>query len=312
MYFSYNTDEHNKIWFTSERMLKVKTGETVTAYNLRHAILYITYSTADLEITVIMEKPTTSHLGGSYISLAQDVNASARLQSYPNLTYPYYVHVGDDETETDEPVDRTILFPPRETTEEWGERISAELLFLARRIAILRHEEPHHNSRSRRICNEVNDNHEEVHRYDHSVNLLKLAVGWFKLQLNGYEQRYLAEVKKVGKPVPDFDINKRDELETLFNKMSSNLTEDRLQEHFDLHNTDEWRQAHAERKIVLCNDDCSVGELIADINSYHTSRGVTHHALAERSFHDVSTKHWVQAKRTPHRKLVTERTVTLS
>ena len=238
---------------------------------------------------------------------------------HENTVFPQYLALAEGETETDEPATETIIFPPKETPMQFIERISARLLHLTRRVSILRHEEPHLSERSRRVCLDLDDRSEYVHRYDHSINLVRLPVGWLQLQINSYLTRLKAHEEKVAaaeaanKKPPVFNEDRlQGKIETLLEKLEARLTEEMLLEHHETHDTDEWRNAHAARKIVLCNEDCSVGEEIADINSFHTANGVTNHVLAEKSFHDVSVKHWNEAKRTTFRKLVTERTVTLS
>ena len=208
---------------------------------------------------------------------------------------------------------------PIDTHHEWIERISPRVLHLTRRVSILRHEEPHLSSRSRRVCLDLDDRNEYVHRYDHSINLMRLPVGKLQLDINTYNNRWdsherkVAKAKEKGNPIPEFDrFSDRDDIETLLEKLEEKLTEDALLEHHETHNTNEWRNAHAERRVVLCNDDCSVGELLLDINRFHTDRhGNTNHELAEQSFHDIAVTHWNEAKRTTHRTLVTERIVTI-
>ena len=235
-------------------------------------------------------------------------------------SYPYYFYLGEGETETLETPDRTILFPPPETTEEFLERIYARLLHLTRRIKILRHEEPHQNALSTRICREVPADHEEVLRYDIACNLIKRPVGWLALQLETFQTRYtrhLAEVvkaKKAGRTPPTFnrDSDKRN-IETMLEKLETQLTEDCLQEHFDLHDHGEWDKIqNKQRKITLCNDDLSPGEVLVDVNSFFTDgNGNIAETHAKRTYHEISTKYWVKAKRTPHRELVTSRSYSI-
>lgn len=234
----------------------------------------------------------------------------------PDTVFPLYIHLEEGETETPETPTETIIFPPRETHLEFMERIQARLLHLTRRVAVLRHEQPHLSSRSRRVCLDLDDRNEYVHRYDHSINLVRLPVGWLQNMINAYQAQWNAhlerveDAKKKSQSEPEFTrYNDRDPIETLLEKLETTLTEEALIEHHEVHDTTEWQNAHAARKIVLCNEDCSVGEEIADINSYHTSNGITNHRLAEKSFHDVAVTYWNQALQTPHRKLVTERTV---
>lgn len=220
------------------------------------------------------------------------------------------------ENDQDEPHTETLTLASKETHTEFMERIQSRLLHLTRRASVLRHELPHLSSRSRRVCLDLDDRDEQVHRYDHAINLLRLPVGWLQNMINAYQAQWNAhlerveDAKKKNQPEPEFTrYNDRNPIETLLEKIETTLTKDALIEHHETHDTTEWQNAHAARKIVLCDENCGVGEEIADINSYHTSNGVTNHRLAEKSFHDVAVTYWNQALQTPYRKLVRERII---
>ena len=142
--------------------------------------------------------------------------------------------------------------------------------------------------------------------------------------MESYEKRYhnylnqVKQSKEAGTAPPaDFDMSGRQPVEAMLEKLEGNITEDLLQDHFDRHNIAEWKRVQRdERKITLCNpDDHSPGEVLVDVNSYFTdgdgnmNEAAKEHAI--RTYHEISTKYWVMSKRTPHRELVTERTVTL-
>lgn len=230
--------------------------------------------------------------------------------------FPYLYDWSENHTE--------YAIPQPETPLEFLERITARLFQVTQRIAVLRHEEPHQNALSENICREVPEDHDEVLRYDLSNNLIKRPVGWLCLQLETfttYYQRYLDQAEaaqKAGRPAPAAfnrrtDMNK---IETMLEKIETSLTEECLRDHFDLHETEDWNRVHnTERKITLCKDDQkkSPGEVLVDVNAFFTDgRGNIAQTHAKKTYHDISTKYWVMAKRTTHRKLVTERTVTMS
>lgn len=327
---SVNTDRDLKLWMPNPQTLKVKVSIAenihVIHYDLQHyrkGIVYTNRNSSD-----------TSPLQESYIV---DIPRLSEPEQYFNFhgrnhfvdeyygigkpepgDYPLYLYLGPDQTEVDESATKTIVFPPPETHLEFMERIQSRLLHLTRRSSVLRHEQPHLSERSRRVCLDLDDRSEYVHRYDHAINLLRLPVGWLQNMINAYQAQWNAHLerveaaKKKNQPEPTFTrLNDRDDIETLLEKLENRLTEETLIDHHETHDTTEWQNAHASRKIVLCNDDCSVGEEIADINSFHTARGVTNHRLAEKSFHDVAVTYWNQALQTPYRKLVTRRTFTL-
>lgn len=240
----------------------------------------------------------------------------------PNIsdTYPFYSFIAQGETETPETPTQTILFPPPETHEQFMERIWAKLLRLTRRIKILRHEEPHQNALSKNICREVPADHDEVLRYDIACNLIKRPVGWLALQLTTQQTRYNAHLasvesaKAANRTPPTFGYSgEYAKLEAMLDKLEANLTEDCLQEHFDMHDHAEWDKIqNKQRKITLCDDDYSPGEVLVDVNSFFTDgNGRVAEEHAKRTYHEISTKYWVMAKRTPHRNLVTERKVEL-
>ena len=304
----------SKIILASAKTLKVKQTDGVILYDFTGVRPNIVYKS---------NKITVSDVRWSYYNKFQVVMKSneymLEIITDPITTFPHYVYLAEGETATDEPADRTIIFPPQETHAEWIERIAPRLLHLTRRVSVLRHEEPHLSSRSRRVCLDLDDRNEYVHRYDHSINLMRLPVGKLQLDINAYNQRWDAHEKKVaeaeaaGTEPPEFTrLSDRDTIEALLEKLEERLTEDMLLDHHETHNSNEWRNAHADRKVVLCNADCSVGEVLLDINSFHTDRhGNTNHQLAEQSFHDVAVKHWNEAKRTRHREIVRERVVVI-
>ena len=316
----YHANSVKKIILADPTTLKIKVVEGDTAQ-----VIANDFSNSIIDVSFINENETALisdfleyDSGGYYITIGNTTENNARQIIRDELTYPFFLFVGEGETPTDETATKTTIFPPPETTIEFIERISAKLLHLTRRVSTLRHEEPHLSARSRRVCLDLDDRNEYVHRYDHSINLLRLPVGWTQLQINTFIARYeahnkkVAEAKAANRTPPTFNEDRlQEQIETLINKIDSTLTEEALLEHHETHDTDEWRNAHAQRKIVLCNKDCSVGEIIADINAFHTARGETNHVLAERSFHDVAVKHWNEAKRTTHRKLVEARTYNL-
>ena len=297
----------------------------VILFNLQHAKKGVLYRTSNdfFRKYAIMSFVRHSHLlpdpdGSDFTieiypkELREDMTEIANIQTYPTSLYDWYDF-------KDLPVTANLDIVLPETHALWIERISARVLHLTRRVSILRHEEPHLSSRSRRVCLDLDDRNEYVHRYDHSINLMRLPVGKLQLDINAYVQRWdahekkVAEAKEAGTEPPEFTrLSDRDTIEALLEKLEERLTEDALLDHHETHNTNEWRNAHADRKVVLCNADCSVGEVLLDINSFHTDReGNTNHQLAEQSFHDVAVKHWNQAKRTRFRELVTSRVITL-
>ena len=100
----------------------------------------------------------------------------------------------------------------------------------------------------------------------------------------------------------------------MLDKLETHLTEECLENHFDLHDHAEWDKIqNKQRKITLCADDYSPGELLVDVNSFFTDgNGNIAETHAKKTYHDISTKYWAVAKRTPHRNLVTERIVDIS
>lgn len=304
-----------------------KPDDTIVIANIdaRHMLKNIAYTCNSgdllkLPITIkFTEKDYTNRLDVSIVSSTPNHYNYLEFIEINSENVYVYVNSAEGETETPETSTETILFPPPETPMEFIERMSARLLHFSRRVSILRHEEPHLSSKSRRVCLDLSDRDTYVHRYDHSINLVRLPAGWLQLQINTYIQRLKAHEKKVedaneaGTTPPNFNEGRlQEQIETLLEKIEMHLTEDQLLKHHETHNTEEWRNAHAARKIVLCNEDCSVGELIADINSFHTANGETNHTLAEQSFHKVAVDHWNEIKQTAFRELVTERTVTIA
>ena len=310
-----------KIWTPRENIIKIKKNDdSVTEFNLSHIIGDIEYKSADghgFGISKIYrpEPHRLSFWRKNGYHEPQIASITKDITSYPD-----YLYLGWDQTETDEPATQTVVFPPRETPLEFIERISARLFYITHRIAVLRHEEPHQNALSEDICREVPADHDEVLRYDISNNLIKRAVGWVVLQMETYETRYnrylesVETAKRANRAIPTFNDNTdRNKIETMVEKIEDSLTEECLRDHFDLHNTSDWDPVqNTQRKITLCNDDANrtPGEVLVDVNSFFTDgRGRIAHEHAKKTYHDISTLYWVKAKRTSHRTLVTERTV---
>lgn len=242
--------------------------------------------------------------------------------NYEPSEYPHFVFIDDGQDRTVETPTKTIYLPPAETPLEWIERVTARIFHVTQRIAVLRHEEPHQNALSEKICREVPEDHDEVLRYDISCNLIKRPIGWLALQLENYESKYnrhLAAVEaaqKANRAIPNFNDNTdRNKIEEMLDKVDESLTEECLRDHFDLHRTADWDPIqNTQRKITLCNDDANrtPGEVLVDVNAFFTDgRGRIAQEHAKKTYHDISTRYWVKAKRTSHRTLVTERTVTL-
>ena len=167
-------------------------------------------------------------------------------------------------------------------------------------------------------CREVPADHAEVLRYDIACNLIKRPVGWLTLQLQTYQNRYnrhlaaVVKAKEAGRTPPTFNKGSDEtKIEAMLENLETHLTEECLENHFDLHDHAEWDKIqNKQRKITLCADDYSPGELLVDVNSFFTDGdGNVAEEHAKRTYHEISTKYWVMAKRTPHRNLVTERTV---
>ena len=204
-----------KIVLFENKTIKVKyniNGEIINVlYDLKNARRGIFYQGHSARGTYIdyWERDLYNQLR---LDLKFGTHGGGHIDYYPprNTTFPMYLYLGADQTETDETPDRTIHFPPQETVEQFFERVWAKLLHLTRRIRILRHEEPHQNALSEKICREVPENHDEVLRYDIACNLIKRPCGWLALQLENYQARYnrhLAAVvtaKEAGRTPPNF------------------------------------------------------------------------------------------------------------
>ena len=320
-----NKPKITKIVLTGDDKLVVKfEDDNVICYdfsNARSSIIYRSNSNANKIIDRLRyHRNFPDHFTVELNNIKGDTSVRRELRRIFDeiVNYPVFIWgaTGEDES-TDITPTETIFFPPPETHVEWLERIAARLLHLSRRVSVLRHEQPHLSSRSRRVCLDLDDRNEYVHRYDHSINLMRLPVGKLQLDINAYNQRWDAHQRKVieaenaDNPIPKFTrLSDRDDIEALLVKLETNLTEETLIEHHETHNTTEWGNAHSERLVVLCNEDCSVGEVLLDINSFHTDRdGNTNHQLAEQSFHDIAVKHWNEVQRTTFRKIVTERII---
>ena len=334
---SYDTQDDKKIIYHKDRFFQVKSVVDGVTKNIRcdirNIIFGITYYTEDGVKTGDVKASNPLNLntlstyysyGGKYLSVNRHAINRKGIYLYswdvPSdpSEYPIFPFLAEGETETVETPDQIIVYPPPETVEQFLERIYARLLHLTRRIKVLRHEEPHQNALSTAICREVPADHAEVLRYDIACNLIKRPVGWLALQLQTYQNRYnrhLAEVvkaKEAGRTPPTFNVgNDQTKIETMLEKLEAHLTEDCLQNHFDLHDHGEWDKIqNKQRKITLCEDDYSPGEVLVDVNSFFTDGdGNVAETHAKKTYHDISTKYWVMAKRTPHRNLVTQRVV---
>ncbi len=321
------TDRDTGIWFinpTTAKYKLTKDGQTkiiqINTSHIKDDIYHIAANANMLNLDGVV------HPDYADLEIARiDNTVDGRLQQQVRATipddpndpaYPVFVYGSG----TDEPATEEWIFPPPETTEQFLERIYARLLHLTRRIKILRHEEPHQNALSTRICREVPADHEEVLRYDIACNLIKRPVGWLALQLENYQTRYnrhlaaVVKAKEAGRTPPTFNKGSDEtKIEAMLEKLETHLTEECLENHFDLHDHGEWDKIqNKQRKITLCNDDYSPGEVLVDVNSFFTDGdGNIAETHAKRTYHDISTKYWVKAKRTPHRNLVTQRTVEL-
>lgn len=320
-----------KIVITSNNIVQVKHERNdtteVLSVDISNMIDDIEYRMQDYQNVIHSIKKSTEITSASpVISLDLALNIyDDRLRNYYSYEFgefPRYIYTASDETKTPETATKTIIFPPRETPLEWLERIHARIFHVTQRIQVLRHEEPHQNALSEKICREVPEDHDEVLRYDISCNLIKRPIGWLALQMENYESKYsrhLAAVevaKKANRTIPTFnDQNDRNTIETMLEKIEESLTEECLRDHFDLHRTADWNPIqNTQRKITLCNDDANrtPGEVLVDVNAFFTDgRGRIAQEHAKKTYHDISTKYWVKAKRTSHRKLVTERIVNL-
>ena len=322
----YNTEIHKKIVFKNKHEVLV-----VTIYNGNRIVSLYNFSNIKNGIyyTPKVRKPHGLYAvgvlyGEMYYSFFLN-GRGATDRDYITLPtdnnhYPFYAFVAESETETLEEPTETIMFPPRETPLEFIERMHARIFHITQRIQVLRHEEPHQNALSEKICREVPEDHDEVLRYDISCNLIKRPIGWLALQMENYEskyQRHLTAVEtaqKANRAIPNFnDQNDRNSIETMREKIETSLTEECLRDHFDLHRTSDWNPVqNTQRKITLCNDDANrtPGEVLVDVNAFFTDgRGNVNERGAKKTYHEISTKYWVKAKRTSHRKLVTERTI---
>ena len=324
------TDRDKKIWSPRPKVVKFKLerdGVTkIVEVDGTHLIGKIVYTTPNANNILSFEALSRTSVA-DFDMIRWDESADYQLLKEIYATtpdnadspdYPVIFWKAEGEDDTDEPATDTWLFPPPETTEQFLERIYARLLHLTRRIKILRHEEPHQNALSERICREVPADHEEVLRYDIACNLIKRPVGWLALQLQTFQNRYnrhLAEVvkaQKAGRTPPTFNPGSdQTKIVSMLEKLETHLTEECLQEHFDMHDHGVWDKVqNKQRKITLCNDDLSPGEVLVDVNSFFTDgNGNIAEEHAKRTYHEISTKYWVMAKRTPHRQLVIQRTV---
>lgn len=321
------TDRDKAIWFVNQNTIKYQLEIDgiikVIQLDISNAKNGITYIASSIENAINLDAVTIGkdiydldiHRQDNSVDyqLKQDIDAT--IPDDPNdPAYPVFVYGSG----TDEPATETIIFPPPETVEQFMERVWAKLLHLTRRIKILRHEEPHQNALSEKICREVPEDHDEVLRYDIACNLIKRPCGWLALQLQTYQERYnrhlaaVVKAKEAGTTPPTFNRGSDEtKIETMLDKLEANLTEECLQNHFDLHDHGEWDKIqNKQRKITLCDDDSSPGEVLVDVNSFFTDGdGNIAETHAKKTYHDISTKYWVMAKRTPHRNLVTQRTV---
>ena len=263
MYYFYISQDSTdkKIWLTGKHLLKVKLpisgADTVVALDTSHIKKGIDFKPSTREEKLNIKSVALSTYTNT-LNIIREISGPVSIPlDLPQLPdtpagYPFFQYVGDGETEIDEPAGETIVFPPKETPDQFIERISARLLHFSRRISILRHEEPHLSSRSRRVCLDLDDRDEYVHRYDHSINLCRLPAGWLQLQLNTYIQRHqnhkkrVAKAKAANRKLPTFNQDRMEgEIETLLDKMETHLTKDALLKHHETHDTDEWRNAHA-------------------------------------------------------------------
>lgn len=337
IHLTYSIHKEKKIIFIDKNTIQVKIDKNnkvrIVQYNISHlkkGVMYIPDNRKNSDIWFFGYLPYDDIFRPRYhfSNFEGEIdrgytNSEEYTLPTNNSDYPYYPYVGEGETETvDTPTER-VIFPPRETPLQFVERITAKLFHVTQRIQVLRHEEPHQNALSEDICREVPEDHDEVLRYDISNNLIKRPVGWIALQMENYESkytRYLAEVeaaKRANRAIPNFhDNTDRNKIETMLEKIEESLTEECLRDHFDLHRTDDWNPVqNTQRKITLCNDDANrtPGEVLVDVNAFFTDgRGRIAQEHAKKTYHDISTKYWVKAKRTSHRKLVTERIVEVS
>ena len=318
---SYDRNNDAKAILVSPTLIKMKTkAGDVHAYDFRHAIGTIGYTNDQAGNDFLGFQVIANEYSKTITFTRMNPSGKSKYLHIPSdlSGFPYFMLFSADETETDEPATKTTVFPPPETIEQWFERIYARVLHLTRRIKVLRHEEPHQNALSERICREVPEDHDEVLRYDIACNLIKRPVGWLTLQLQTFQTRYNAHLEKVvkakeaGTTPPTFNPGSdQTKIETMLEKLETHLTEECLENHFDLHDHAEWDKIqNKQRKITLCADDYSPGEVLVDINSFFTDGGgniAEEHA--KKTYHDISTKYWVMAKRTPHREQVIHRVV---
>ena len=321
-----NMPNIQKMYFKDISTLVVKTDTDVHAYDFTHVKGGVDFKRVDGIVTpgnlmhhILWNPPNFDDIDILLDLLNKDNYGDRKITFDENTQYPIYISGSGEETN----IDRTILFPPPETHAEWLERIAARLLHLTRRIEVLRHETPHQNALSENICRDVPEGHDEIDRYDFSSNPIKRPVGWIRLQIENYQAKYDNHLKKVAKaevdgtaPPADFDTSGRQSIETMLEKLESELTEECLRDHFDLHDIAVWKQVQKkERKITLCNDDKtkSPGELLVDVNAFFTdgdgNRNEAAEAHAKRTYHEISTKYWVMSQRTHHRNIVMERII---
>ena len=323
-----DTDIHKKIVFMNQNLFKVtiiEDGNRITwacdISNIKDGIYYKNKNKHRYESLNIENKDLNLFMGWPQNPYTQLTLVEFLPDNSNN--YPFYDYVGEGETETDEPATETIVFPPPETYEEFVERIGGRLYHLTQRISVLNHEKPHQHAKSEQICLEVDANHPEVIRYDLSCNLIKRPVGWLMLQIDTLNNRYANHLKAVetakqaGTTPPTFnDARDREKIETMLEKLEIELTEECLKDHYDLHHIDDWKRVQKdEMKITLCQNDQhkSPGEILVDVRTFFTDGdGNFAEKHAKRTYHEISTKWWTLAERTIHRKLVTERTVTLA
>ena len=185
-----------------------------------------------------------------YVSLGLDQgNAEARFR-----------YLAPGETATEEPIDAEFVYT--ETGAFYAKRVKPLLTQLARTFANnFNHSLPHLRGRSRNICHDLkqSEQHErdELRRYDNTANYWKTLLGYMWKKVEAFENGLIVLTSEDKQQINSIIDTAQTQIGSTDNFYSD-------------HDVGEWHRLHNdERKIYMCDENCSPDELIHDINAQH-------------------------------------------